>query len=343
MKLKTVLLLSAAILLVAASCKKKEEETTYLSFVGSPEFTLPPFVEVGQTISITPKAVTRASTDTETSEPGCYWTISQLAIRDTVRREGDPASQSCSFSFEVPDSLQTLTVLCSRFADGYTNSSHSVNTIVVRTGNGYSSLQGFKYPEQRFTDTRDFRSYHYLTAAGMDWMAENLAYEGCGYSYFKCAVMDKLFGRFYTWNEAKSACPEGWRLPTNEEILALTKAFTPEIAPASAKETFKNGAGRLMANGYFNASRLWEFWPDVTPVNTSGFSLLPLGYVSIQGEENNHLDVMKYAMFWTGDELDGDQAYFRSVYMKYDSISCETGYKDYMALNTRCVREHPAN
>ena len=98
-----------------------------------------------------------------------------------------------------------------------------------------------------------------------------------------------------------------------------------------------------MANGYFNASRLWEFWPDVTPVNTSGFSLLPLGYISIQGEDNNHLDVMKYAMFWTGDELDRDQAYFRSVYMKYDSISCETGYKDYMALNTRCVREHPAN
>ncbi len=155
MKYKSVLLLAAALLLTAVACKEKEEETNYLSFVGSPEFTLPPFVEVGQTITITPKTVARASSDQEMALPGCYWTVSQLAIRDTIRREGDPSSLPYSFTLQIPDSLQTITVLCAVFAEGYTNASSSVNTIIVRTGQGYSSLQGFDYPPYTFRDGRD--------------------------------------------------------------------------------------------------------------------------------------------------------------------------------------------
>lgn len=338
MKYKSVLLIAAALLLTAVACKEKEEETNYLSFSGNPEFSLPPFVEVGQTITITPKTVTRASSDQETALPGCYWTVSQLAIRDTIRREGDPSSLPYSYTLQIPDSLQTITVLCAVFAEGYTNASSSVNTIIVRTGQGYSSLQGFDYPPYTFRDGRDGRIYHYTKAAGLDWMAQNLAYAGEGHSYYDCPVMDGIFGRYYTWDEAQRACPEGWRLPTNEEFLSFNNAFLKTPVAASAKENFKNGAGNHMANGYFNATRLWEFWPDVTPENTSGLSLLPLGYLSIQGEANVFMDVMKYAMFWTADTYGEEQAYYRSVYMKYDSIGCEFGYKDYMALNTRCVR-----
>ena len=340
MKFRSVLLLSAALLLLAVSCKdKKEEDVTYLTFTGSPEFTLPTFLGVGESFTLTPKRVARAASDTKTTLPGCYWTISQRDIRDTVRREGDPDSVPFDFSFQVPDSLRTITVLCSMFAEGYTNSSVSTSCIVVRTKNGYRSIQGITYPENRFMDPRDYHVYSYTTKNGLDWMAENLAYGGSGYSYFDCGVMDDLFGRYYTWTEAASACPEGWRLPTNAEFMALNNAYakTPSTDP---KSTFQTGAGAHMVNAYFNANRMWEYWPDVTPTNASGFCLMPLGYVSVSGENHAHLDQFKYALFWTADEINAEQAYFRSIYMKYDTISCEAGYKDYMALNLRCVREH---
>ena len=341
MKFRTLLLLSVSLLVLAsACCKKEDEETTYLSFVGTPDFELPIFIGVGDTFTLTPASVSRSSEDTKTELPGCYWTITQLNIRDTVRREGDPASVPFSYTFEVPDTLQTITVLCGVYGEGYTNSTASLSSIIVRTQGANSSLQGFDYPKPIYRDARDGRLYHYTTVGGLDWMAENLAYAGSGYSYLNCSVVDGLFGRYYSWNDAMNACPEGWRLPTNEEFLSFNNAFlgTPG---GQALTTFTAGAGNHMANAYFNGSRMWEYWPDVTPVNTSGFSLLPLGYVAIQGDSVAQMDALQYALFWTADELNEEQAYYRSVYLKYDTISCETGYKEYMALNVRCVREKP--
>ena len=339
MRLRSILLLSAALLLAAACCKDKEEETTYLSFEGTPDFTVPYFVRVGQRFTLTPKEVKRASGDTNTDLPGCFWTISQMDIRDTLRREGDPASVSTAFTFEVPDTLETFTVMCAYFAQGYSNASTSQSSVIIRTKGGYSSLQGIDYPHHTFRDDRDGRVYAYQQVDKMDWMAQNLAYDGYGFSYFDCDVMDDLFGRYYSWNDAVKACPEGWRLPTNEEFLAFHNHFAKTPATV-AKATFPTGAGVHMANAYFNGNKMWEYWPDVSLDNTSGLSLLPLGYVSIRGDEHAHLDPMQYTLFWTGDEFGEEQAFYRSIFMKYDRIYCETGYKDYMALNVRCVREN---
>ena len=339
MRFKSVLLLSAALLLLAASCKKKEEETTYLSFEGTPEFTVPHFVRVGQTFTLTPREVKRAASDTKTELPGCYWTVSQLALRDTLRREGGPSSASTSFTFEVPDSLRAITVMCAMFGEGYSNANCSRSCIVVRTRGGYSSLQGIDYPKHTFRDARDGRIYHYQTVGKYDWMTQNLAYDGYGYSYYDCEVMDDLFGRYYSWNDAVKACPEGWRLPSNEEFLAFHNTFAKTHAD-KALDTFQSGAGVHMANAYFNNSKMWEYWPDVNPENTSAFALLPLGYLAIRGDEHAHLEPMKYALFWTADEYGEEQAFYRSIYMKYDRIYCEPGYKDYMALNVRCIRKN---
>ena len=338
---KSYLLLTAALFLILGCCKKTDDDTTYLYFQDSPEFTIPSFVHVGEKLTVTPKKlVDRAASDKETALPGCYWSVSPISLRDTVRREGDPASVSYSLTFDVPDSLQTLTVLCGMFAKGYNTTTTSVSCVAVRTKGGYSSLQGVTYPKTAFTDTRDYRVYHYTTVGGLDWMAENLAWPEAGFSYYDSPVLDDIFGRYYTWHEARTACPEGWRLPTNEEFLAFNNAFVSDPGTI-ARATFKHGAGAHMANGYFNGNRMWDYWPDVQPRNESGFSLLPLGYVAIQDASHSYRDVLNYALFWTADELDEDQAYFRSIFMKYDTIGCETGYKKYMAMNVRCVRTSP--
>ena len=81
-----------------------------------------------------------------------------------------------------------------------------------------------------FSDPRDGRSYRTIDYRGTTWMAENLKYQGTPETF----EVDKKYcksdncensGYFYTINAAEQACPEGWRLPTNNEVSLLS---TPE-------------------------------------------------------------------------------------------------------------------
>ena len=81
--------------------------------------------------------------------------------------------------------------------------------------------------QNTFVDPRDGKVYRTIEVNGKLWMAQNLDYdvgEDCWY-FADDPRIGQVFGRLYTWEAAKKACPPGWRLPTIDEWMELARTF----------------------------------------------------------------------------------------------------------------------
>lgn len=168
-----------------------------------------------------------------------------------------------------------------------------------------------------FTDPRDGQVYRTAIIDNQVWMAQNLNYNMSNSSCYEgesanCA----MYGRYYTWSAAQTACPVGWRLPSYSDWSEMFNAIgglssaAPKLKAASGWSSGENG------------------------VNTYGFSALPAGYsarnTEYYGKGNN-------AYFWSSTENGTSFAY---------SVRMEYGYKyvefnedlKYYALSVRCIK-----
>ena len=157
----------------------------------------------------------------------------------------------------------------------------------------------------------------------MDWFRNNLAYTGVGLAYENADVTSYPIGRFYTWDEAMEACPEGWRLPTAEEWIALGS----EAAP-------------LLADAYLNSKRMWEYWPNAPRTNTTNLAVIPAGYALPSQTTPAYKRIYDYAAFWTSTEKPDDSTHARYFYIfvEENEVRSTYGEKGSLALSVRCVR-----
>lgn len=120
------------------------------------------------------------------------------------------------------------------------------------------------------------------------WMAENLNYRTQdSYCYQDDETNCSKYGRLYTWNAAKMACPSGWHLPSTAEFEALFIAVGGEDFAgkrlSSASGWKRNGNGD----------------------DAFGFSALPAGGRFYNG---NYSDEGSRAYFWSSTEYEIDAA-----------------------------------
>lgn len=317
--------------LAVASCKKEKKETYNDFMEGTLEFTpVNEYLAQDTQLSLVPFGLTNPD------NTGYYWYSSWNTKKDTTRVEG--GSGNGGYTVKVPHELGKYKLSCVAFAAGYYTStaiaefyvvSPEVNTTITDaelTKNSY-----------KVTDGRDGRAY-YATNSEPHWLKSNLGYSESGVSYKSSPAMDMVFGRYYTWNEAMTACPEGWRLPSDADFAALAAKVAGDGSEFKIHEDFKGVAGGFMVNASFLGERMWEFWPQVKITNKSELCAIPTGYCIDMAGSTRFVGTNEYAAFWTADD-DEDNGFYRYFYVDKNDVLIGKGNKDSFRANVRCIKD----
>ena len=182
-------------------------------------------------------------------------------------------------------------------------------------------------------DTRDNQTYRFTEINGLEWMAENYNYaanpgNGSWYygSAYRAIIKDghaletkedrKKYGRLYSYETAVSAAPEGWRLPSPNEVYDLIVSQGGTLYAKNKLMTGGKSGFDLNYPGYL------EFASYADPANRNVFS----------GQA-------KIAQYWTSDYSPSTQlGYVYITSLNSESIDLVVLYTNYYALPVRYVR-----
>ncbi len=158
-----------------------------------------------------------------------------------------------------------------------------------------------------FFSYSSYSQYKTVKIGKTTWMAENLNINVEGsYVYNGQPELSKKYGRLYSWEAAKKACPSGWRLPEVEDWDELIKQLGTENTAAKAIKM--NGASEFNAPyaGYSNGQTF--FFAE------------------------------SFAGFWTATEYDTQHAWYYFFTNKSDALTKSFFSKNY-AFSVRCVKK----
>ena len=324
MKVRNIIIfLLVSLSFFAVSCKKDDDSTETKPSLSGLYFNMIPYLRVNQQVKVTPTRPTHP----DGNEIGYYWQVDDKK-RDTVKTElqkGVDISKTFSFS-ELEEGSHTIS--CTAYAEGYYSTTCSVTVKVVNPEFGKTvSVPNLATGDPSIVDTRKTPAsenrYYFQHIGALDWMRNNLAYTGSGVAYMDSEVTSYPLGRYYTWDEAQTACPSGWRLPNSAEW-----------------ETLGTVAGDLMADALLLGEKMWEFWPQVKITDAYYFAAIPAGYANVGSSRHIFSGFKEYAMFWTADSSDSEATQAKYIYVHKKEAGVMSGYgpKSSLALSVRCVK-----
>lgn len=202
-----------------------------------------------------------------------------------------------------------------------------------------------------WTDPNDGRVYGWVRYGDLEWMTSNLksgtpyydqSYEDfpdwqgkpspvTTYSTFFDYEADvETYGNLYTWAGAKEACPEGWRIPTDEDWKKLEMILGMSAGEANDDEAWRgHQVARLLRQG-----------KEGTGIG------LQLGGKAFQDGHPvylylNHIEELGY--YWTSTEekengLQEISVYYRKIFCTSPQVYRGTTTLDKM-MRARCVRD----
>jgi uncharacterized protein (TIGR02145 family) len=144
-------------------------------------------------------------------------------------------------------------------------------------------------------------------------MAENLRYNIEGsWCYDNDEANCQKYGRLYTWDAAKKACPAGWHLPSRKEWRELIRAVDSNAQLGEEDWDYDNVAGKML-----KSQTGWNVLSGIENKDTFGFSALPGGARFSNGSFDY---VGDGGYWWTAPDDGSGNAYYRGMYYSYDHV-----------------------
>lgn len=144
--------------------------------------------------------------------------------------------------------------------------------------------------KQQLVDPRDDQVYATTTIGKLEWTAENMRYALTGSRCYGGRESNcQQYGRLYSYDQSEDVCPPGWRLPSDDDFLALEKSLGMSSRDLDIlKYTAVRGKGigdklkdpsgfHAQPAGYWNKKRRYQALGDRTYYWTS--TELKDGYV----------------------------------------------------------------
>lgn len=174
-----------------------------------------------------------------------------------------------------------------------------------------------------FSDNRDNQTYEYVEIGDRTWMAENLNYSTPTSCYYENdSLNNHSFGKLYTWDEAQTACPSGWHLPTRADWNELEQFWRNNL-----KQTDNSSFAKALKSIDSNQ------WEEVKYGNNStGFNGSGSGHYD--SNFNSFSSLKRSAFYWTKDmDESTSNGIVLTYYGELDSFSLNTNLK----ASVRCI------
>ena len=185
-----------------------------------------------------------------------------------------------------------------------------------------------------FTDGRDGQEYRYVYIGSRAWMMENLNYQPATGTGSWCYKNDDRncqdYGRLYSWDAALSACPAGWRLPSDQEWKDL------EIHLGMARNEADSTGWRESAHVGIQLKATWDWNSGGTGENVSRFTALPAGFREDDGSFHFIGDLTTY---WSSTWTDEGHAWGRAMIYRSSGVY-RWRYLKSGGYSVRCVKNN---
>lgn len=175
-----------------------------------------------------------------------------------------------------------------------------------------------------YKDSRDGNIYEWVRFGKQLWMSQNLNFDTSVGSW--CFEDDTLncskYGRLYSFEGAKNACPEGWQLPSDKDWDLLEK----------------NLEGQSIEYIKMIVDNEWSLESDLDSTNVPRNSLkvLPAGTRANRG--GGYADLGEFAVFWTSTKASKSRVWLRYFSFQDDLIHRMKNDVNF-GLSVRCVRK----
>ena len=212
---------------------------------------------------------------------------------------------------------------------------------------------------ERLLDERDNQSYATVQIGSQCWMAENLnigtRIDGVTtstdndiiekYCYNNNESDCDTYGGLYQWNEAmnyttstsQGICPDGWHVPTFNEIETLNLYLSSSSNPQYQCGGNSNYFAKSLAStfGWTSNTITCAVGNNQSINNSSGFNAFPVGYRHYTGPFTGRSSSF---WFWSSTSYLSDKAYYRQINTSA-TLGCCADYRT-SGFSIRCLKNN---